>query len=342
MSKAEDKIKALQAAADNNAPYLRQAFFSVIEEIRANLFDTAALEIAIAQKDINAMLRAIQIDQMDNLLFGIGVDKSAYIFTQQAQNIFAIGAATSISLLSPTTQKMLSFDSIGERAIRNIRADNLNLVSGLTSNSRAGVLTAIERSLAEGTNPARQAREIRQLIGLTSEQTQAVLNFRRQLETRQVLGFTPPGERRFDAVETAMINRHMKEGTFSTSQIDAMVERYYQSSINKRAWDIAHTEALNAVNQAQQEVWEQGLDQGIFDDKVDRKFWIVTRDDRLRPSHAAIPGMNPNGVKIRSQFVTPFGLVYSPGDRNANLINCRCTIVLGEAQQTYHSDGYLI
>lgn len=341
MNPYEKQIEALMKAANSNSPALKAAFIAVLEEIRTNLFDTAALEIALAQMNIEGAIAATHIDDMDNLLFGIGMDKNAYIFSQQVQNIWSIGAATAIANLSPEIQKLISFDSIGERAIKLMRNDGANLARDLTQSSREGIRVVIERSLSTGINPAKQARYIRQLVGLTDYQAQAILNFREQLETRQVLGFTPPGDRRLNAVEQAMVNRHMREGTFSDEQIDQMVERYFQSMINKRANDIAHTEALNAINNGQQELWEQGLDQGIFDDNEDRKFWIVTRDDRLRPSHAAIPFMNPNGVKIRSMFITPFGAVNGPGDRNVNLINCRCVAILGWYGQQYTNEGYI-
>lgn len=341
MSKIQDKIKALQTAADENAPAVRAAFLAVIEEIRSNLFDTAELEIAIANLDIEFALKATHIEDMNDLLFGVGMNKDAYIFSHTVNNIYSVGAATAIVNLPPNLQKAIKYDNLSERAINLMRKDGAKMVVDLTESSKAGVRAVISRSIAENVNPTKRLREIRQLIGLTDEQSNAVLNFRRQLETQQQLGFTPVGERRLSAVDQTVVNRHMREGHLTNQQIDDMVERYYQSMLNKRAWDIAHTESLNAINNGQLELWEQGLDQGLFDDNVDRKFWIVTRDDRLRPSHAAIPGMNPYGVKIRSQFLTPFGLVYGPGDRNSNLINCRCCLVLGEFGQVYTRDGYI-
>lgn len=342
MTETEKQIAALLEAADSTSPIIRAAFISVVQEIRGNLFDTTEMEIALANHDIEGAIRASGIDRMNDLMFGIGMDNNAYVFNRQLNDIFVLGASVAISNLAPDLQKAISFDTLSERAVSFLRQDNLNSITDLTNSSRTGVRVAIERSLAEGMNPARQAQDIRSLIGLTDPQIDAVANFRLQLRTQQQQGFTPAGERRLSAVDQAIVNRHMKEGHLSDAQIQDMVDKYYNSLLNKRALDISHTEALNAINNGQQEAWSQGLDQGVFSDNEHRKFWIVTRDDRLRKTHSVIPGMNPGGVKIKSQFVTPHGLVDNPGTRNAGFINCRCCVVLGMVGQQYHQDGYLI
>ena len=337
----EKQVGEILNAADSSSPIVKAAFLSVMDEIRKNYFDAAAIEIALANGDVNGVIAATGIDHMDDLLFGIGMNNNAYIFTQQLNNIWALGASVAISQLSPNAQKILAFDTIGERAINFLRSNGARSVTNLSVNSRAGVITAIERTLRDGVNPTKQAKYIRQLIGLTPDQVVSISNFRAQLETRSQLGFTPAEDRRLSAVDQAVVRRHMKEGYLNDSQIDDLVEKYRKSSLNKRATDISRTESLNSIHAAQKEVWEQGLDQGVLNDSEDRKFWIVTRDDKLRPTHAVIPGMNPDGVKIRSQFITPYGPVDHPGTFNAGFINCRCCVVLGWYGQQYHSDGYL-
>lgn len=332
MSKKDEQIKALRDVADSNAGYIRAAFLAVIEEIRNNLFDGDGVEEAIYQNNPELALDATQINEIDNLIYGNGMDNGTDTFMNILRDLFVTGAGVAISNLTPTQQKAITFDPLNQRAVNNIHQSNATLATQLTNASAEGVRQVIERAMAENANIAQMVKEIRQLIGLTADQAQAVLNFRRQLEARQNLGFTPVDERRLDAVAQAMVRRHMKEGSLSGTQIDDMVERYFQSMLDKRAWDIARTESLNAVNNGQQELWEQGLDQGIFDDNKTRKFWVTTKDDRLRATHAVIPGMNPQGVKIRSLFVTPFGLVSGPGDANSGLINCRCCVVLEDVQ----------
>lgn len=334
-NKALQQSKDLLDTADSYVPNLAAAFKNVIDTIRNEFASQEALEIALSQNNIDALFAATQIDQMDNLMFGVGVGQQHFVFSDQWRVAFMAGAATAISHLNDELQKTLAFDPLGERAIAYIKQQGAQLVVDLSNSSKAGIQQVLQDGIINQRTLREQARTIRQLIGLTDAQAKAVLNFRAQLETRQLLGFTPPDERRLNAIEQAMVRRHMKEGHFNQQQIDSMVETYYQRLLNLRAMDVARTEALNAVNSGQLELWYQGHDQGLFNDDVDRKFWIVTHDDRLRASHRAIPTMNPWGVPIKHKFATPFGSVNSPGDANKNLINCRCTVILGEVGQQF-------
>lgn len=336
MPKTVDEIIAsLHSVADSSIPYLRDAFLASINEIRNGLISLPELEAALNSGSIDAIIKATHVDKLDDLLFGVGLNNDAYVFSTQMQSAFIAGATTAISNLVATKQKGIAFNPLGERAVSIMLTRGADTISDLTGTTRDGVRSIISRVIADGSNPVRASKEIRQLIGLTSEQAQAVINFRRQLESQQVLGLTNPAERRLDAVSQSMIRRHMREGNFTTQNIDDMVDKYYASLLNQRAITIARTESMSAVNAGQMELWEQGLDSGVFDDNVDRKFWITTPDDRLRPTHKAIPNMNPFGVKIRAMFITPFGPVYGPQDMNVNLINCRCVVILGEIGQSF-------
>ncbi len=328
-SEIQRQSDAVLSAADGITPEMAVAFTQAIAQLKDDI-DIDELADALYNNDLNRALQVMGIDTMDDLLFGIGMGPNAYIYSGVIHTAFFAGAQVALKNLSPELQRLLSFDPLGERAVQILRRKALDSARELTLATKAGVRQSIVDSQSLNLTIPQRAAQIRDLIGLTNSQMKAVLNFRRQLETRQLLNFTPPDERRLSAVEAAMVRRHMREGTFSQSQINQMTDTYYERLLNKRAMDIARTESLHAVNEGQQEMWEQGLDAGVFDDNEDRKYWIVTHDDKLRPTHAAIPGMNPNGVKIRSMFVTPFGMVSSPGDANVGLINCRCTIVLGQ------------
>lgn len=331
----DEIMQELYKVADYSVPKIRDAYIASIQELRNELVDLVAVEAGIASNDVAAAIAATEIEKLDDLLFGIGMNNSAYVFSTQVQNAFIAGAVAAIGLLDPALQKGIAFNQLNERAVSIMQNRGAMSITDITNASRAGIKASIERVIADGINPAKASREVRQLIGLTAPQTQAVTNFRRQLETRSNLGFTAAADRRLDAIEQVIVRRHMKNDTLSSADIDAMVQRYADSLLNKRAIDIARTEAMSAVNAGQAELWEQGADLGILSDDLFRKFWITTPDDRLRPTHKAIPNMNPGGVKIRAMFITPFGPVYSPGDMNSGLINCRCVLVLGEVGQSF-------
>jgi len=326
----EELALAVLVAADLQVAKMKVAFVQAVNELRSNLVDEEALAVALANSDIEGAIAATHVDNLKDLLFGIGLGPNHYILNDLTIAAFGIGAGVALKNLPLELQTALIFDSLNDRAIRFLRSEGVKMVQDITESTKAGVRATIGRSLAENVPPARQVYEIRQLVGLTETQAQAVLNFRRQLETRQTLGLTAPGDRRLSAVEQAMVNRHMKTGYLTDAQIDALVERYYVSLVNKRALDIARTESLNAVNNGQLEMWMQARDAGYLDDEVDRMFWLTAGDARVRPTHSPIPAMNPNGVKIGGYFVTPHGLVTGPGTRNSGFVNCRCCLVLSD------------
>jgi len=324
-----DYLQELEATTDSHSYYLKLAFLAALMEFRNNQIITDKLEDVLSTRNVDQILQVLNVDELDNLLFGIGMDKDTFIFNDEKRDLFNIGAMAAFSALSLETQKKWNWNPIGERAVSFLLQDSANAALEIVANTKAGVRVLVTRTLAETSDIKQQAREIKQLIGLTENQMQAVLNFKRQLETRSILGVTPPDERRLSVAEQTLIRNHMKNGTMSAEQIESMVGKYYESLLNKRALDIAGTEAFRAVNNGQQQLWDQGLDAGVFDDNIHRKFWRDMGDGKVRPTHRPIAGMNAAGVKIRSMFITPFGLVYGPGDYNSNLINCRCMIFLG-------------
>lgn len=328
--------EAILAAADSQVPKLKAAVVQAINELRSNLVDVEALSIALSNGDSDAAIAATHVDDIGDLLFGIGMGPNHYVFVETTRNVFALGAITALSALPLEIQTALSYNSLSQRAVDFMLRDGAEMVQEITASTKQAVRSLVSRSLADSVPPAKQVYEIRQLIGLTDSQATAVLNFRRQLETRQILGFTPPDERRLNAVDRSVIRRHMKLGTLSDAEIDKLVEKYYVSLVNRRALNIARTESLNSVNNGQQELWQQARDAGFLNDEEHRQFWLTAGDERVRPTHQSIPAMNPNGVKIGGYFVTPHGLVTGPGTRNSGFISCRCCLIVGKVGDNFN------
>jgi hypothetical protein len=80
---------------------------------------------------------------------------------------------------------------------------------------------------------------------------------------------------------------------------------------------------LRASHHGQHESWKQATRQGVLPATA-RRVWIVTPDARLRPEHAAIPRMNPDGVGLDEPFRTPDGDFLNPPIDP----NCRCGVGL--------------
>ena len=335
-SRKKDAEKII-AVAEKQEPKVKTSFMVAVAQMKDDI-DMEVLQEAIEAKNIAAAIKASKVDDLPKLLNGIGIDNGELVFSDEIIEAYQKGAVTAISFLPKGKQSAISYSPLGDRSIQFLRTSGAVLVREITDSTRKGVNEVVVRGFNEGLSPRRQAREIRQLVGLTQSQSKAVINFRQQLEqgknnpidplTGQPQSMSQAASRRLSGPEQSAVRGHMKNGTFDQAKIDQVVNRYQESLQNKRANDIARTEALNAVNNGQLELWQQGIDQGVLDPKTTRKFWLVTRDDKLRPSHAAIPVMNPKGVPIAAFFATPFGPVMSPGDNNTDLINCRCVLAI--------------
>jgi len=94
--------------------------------------------------------------------------------------------------------------------------------------------------------------EIREIVGLTSRQAQAVTNFRAGLMA--------------DGIEGALL--------------DKRVGKYAAAQLRYRGTMIARTETLTASNAGQSELWLQARDGGLLPSDQKRS-WILTPDERL-------------------------------------------------------------
>ena len=311
--------------ADHYIPLSVLAVALALDTLRDSI-DYVALEAALYNEDYNQAERIINAESFDNLLFGIGVATTAS-FVDLLYASFVKGGQTAIIELLPELQKEVIFDTLGTRAVDTIRTQVAIAAKEATLTLAEGVRQLIDNKAGVLVDVKAQAKAIVDSIGLTKNQAIAISNYRKQLESSKLLGFTNPLNRRIDPLDFTLIQQQMSSGNLAAVDIDRLVKNYRNSLLEKHALDIARTETMAAVNSGRQELWEQAMDQGVLTEN-DNKYWIVTPDDKLRGTHAAIPKMNPHGVPIRSQFITPFGNVHGPQDRLVELINCRCVLSL--------------
>lgn len=214
----------------------------------------------------------------------------------------------------------MSFDLLNPRVVEFIRRYNLELITLISSDVRDAIRQILFNAVRTGVAPAAQARLIRPMIGLTSRQAQAVMNYRAALETgayRRTLD-NVLRDKRYDAATL----RALREGsTLQRAQIDRMVARYAERQLKHRAEMIARTETIRAANQGQLETWRQAREQGLISDTM-REHWITAHDERVCLICPEIPRMNPDGVAIGGMFRTPVGFVDGPPVH----VMCRCSL----------------
>jgi len=328
MRTPEEQINRMLEVADSSVPVLYRSFRNILDEIRNDIFDEEAVEEFLEKEDVDKVIEASGILELDPMMFGSGMDEEEPSFVMQLQTLFSLGALIAISNLDGLLSKRTSFDPLGERAVYFQRYTASILAVETLFNSSEGLRLAISHYLSTAKDKGGLANILREHVGLTPQQSQALINFHNQLENRKRLGFTSPSDRKLSESDQLLVSRHMSGELLTRAQIDALVSRYADNLLDKRISDMVRTQSLRWVNSGQQEAWNQAIDQGALDDDTIRKFWFTMGDAKVRPTHRPIPSMNPFGVKVKSHFVTPFGPVMGPGDYNAGLINCRCGVVL--------------
>lgn len=225
--------------------------------------------------------------------------------------------------------KLIRFDVANDRAVIAARRNELELVHGLTQETRQTVTQVIVDGQRNGLNPRVIAQDIRDSITLTPTQAQHVVNTRRALE-RGDFG-NALGRELLDGRDARTLRRISRDGgQLTPKQIDQMVERYRANYVTHRAEVIARTESAKNVHAGLDESFRQAVDRG--DVRADQlvKEWIPgPRTKDARDSHRATSLLDQR-PKQGEPFVLPDGTrMQYPGDPAggvANVANCRCTV----------------
>lgn len=213
----------------------------------------------------------------------------------------------------------LGFDYTDPLAVEAAREQVGLLVTRIGPEQLAAIRQAVELGQSAGLTPIQQARLIREVVGLPANWANAPANLADELRA----GDLDVLRRRLPADVKAQIASRIKAGTITEEFIESVQAIYTRSLINRRAQNISRTETATAAHEGQQRAWETAINDGLLPDTT-RRYWIVTPDDRLRPSHAQIPILNPEGVNIGEPFTTPFGpRLHPPAEPN-----CRCGVGL--------------
>lgn len=302
-------FEIIHRVADRMEPATRAAFLRAVERTE---IDESALRSALRRQDISGVVQALGISSMARRL-QIGVEQGL------RRTVIGTGEAVAAEFADELAIDF-AFDVTNPNAVMAARQQTATLVKQVGDETRLGIRRITADMFTEGVPPRKAAREIRTIVGLRESHARAVLNFRRQIEEGNLAAV----DRRLDAATKQRIRSAIRRGEVSESFIDDVAETYRKSLLNRRSLDIARTESMRAAHLGQQETWRQAVSEGHLDTDRTRRVVIVTPDDRLRESHAAVPGMNPDGVGLEEPFDTPFGrLMYPPWEPN-----CRCSVAL--------------
>lgn len=306
---ASELYRTIHRVAERMEPRYRQAF---LEAVQQTTIDDSLLLASLRRKDAAGVINALGLTS---------VSRRMQMNIQGAVQSTILGAGEAVSTeLSSSLGVSFSFDTTNPNAVIAARRNAATMVRRVTDETRQSIRNVVGNMFTEGVPPEKAAREIRTMVGLREQHMKAVRNFRAQVEAGEVAAV----DRRLDAATKQRIRSAIRRDVVDPDFVDDVAETYRKSLLNRRANDIARTETIRASSAGTQQTWRQAADKGLIDREQARRVWIVTPDDRLRPSHAAIPGMNPGGVRLNEPFDTPFGPMMHPPAG----VNCRCATSL--------------
>jgi hypothetical protein len=270
--------------ADSLESKLRKAFLAAVEQLRDSV-SLAALVRALEQR---ATLQALGL---------ISLKAFEADFKAVAESVIHSAVAQSGAAAAGLAPKLgLRFDITNPKVYGWIATRTGELVREVSDETRSAVSGIIDRGFREGRTVKQMARDIRQLVGLTSRQAQAVENYRKRLE---------------------------KEGV-KPDRIAKNVERYQKKMLRLRSETLSRTETITASSRGQQLLWETNVDSGLINPSKWQRKWITTRDDRACPACLEMSGQT-----------APIGQQYSNGAMGPALHpSCRCAESLVEIKRT--------
>ncbi len=280
--------------------------------------------------NVEAARRAVRIDELAALIASGNIEDALAVALIIPQEINALAIAAFIAAAEQTSKEIFAaigvdirFDDAQENALRIMRNRALQVTSQFTHKQEEAIREVLLDGIRRGINPRQQAIALRNSIGLTAKQIKAVNNFRDMLEegSKEVLT-RKLRDKRFDRT----INRAIRENKrIARVRIDRMVTRYRERYIKYRASVIAQTEALSAVHQGKEEMFNHAIAQGHLTRESLEGTWVTVQDSLRRHHHATMQGQKqPHG----QYFISGLGnQLLHPGDPNApieEIANCRC------------------
>lgn len=332
-----DFVTAILDIAKGLEPAIAAAWLAALQEVK-DMATLTQLANSLRAGDVYAVYNVYRPEAVQGRLQGFslaladsyttaGKKLDAYQPTIKPKIVGRAGVNYRPGQIAPDYLFEVRFNQLNPRLVDVASKWHAELVRELSNEVRAGVEESIRRMTLEGKNPLATAREIRENLGLTAKQQQAVANYRKALENLDKNALERKlRDRRFDP----RIDRAIRDNKALPSEvIDKYVERYRQKMVKQRAETIARTEALRNTNMANQHTWENAVEEGVVAPEQVRRKWINTKDGRTRDAHISIPQLNKEGRGLREAFISPLGPIMYPHDpaaRAANTVNCRCTL----------------
>lgn len=326
MADIVEPVKRITDLLDAAEPRLARSFAAAIQQLRDSLDLT----------EVADLLQAGRYEDLLNYLRDVAAE-----LAQAVNVVFADAGRSTAEFLRSMDLGRIAFDLVNVRAVAMMQDNQLRLIREFTDDQRNVLREVMTAGVTRGANPVEQARQFREVVGLTQRQARAVINYRRLLERAGRSEFSVADQRE-------SLTRALRDGRgdraveaairaarpLPQKRIDWLVERYRARSIKYRAEVIGRTEALRAVHQGSEAMYAQAVQEGRINPEAIREQWNSAHDRRVRDSHRMLDGKpkNPDGYW---QGLT--GRLRYPGDPLApgsETIQCRCVVTRTIRRQT--------
>ena len=319
IAKAEPSTDPILMAAEKMEPDVAHAFIEAAAAAKSKI-DVKALAAALQANDPAAAYEVLKDVEADfaAALEGAGIPASSKSFKETIQETFAAGAAAAVTTLPKTVTTNLRFDMMNPEAVTHLNLYTFSLIQQVTEDQRDAIRQIVTRAFKEGGHPFQQAREIREVIGLTARQEQAVANYRAALEGGNYQQALDRALRdgRYDR---SLLSAIQNDKLIPQERVDAMVTRYRERYVQYRSETIARTETARASNAGTLELHRQAVKQGLLNPSTAMKVSIASGDDRTCDQCLDIESdTDDEPIPIEQEFIP--GCLYPPYH-----VDCRCT-----------------
>lgn len=247
---ARQTWQSLLDLASRLEPRLARAYIEAINRLRAKV-NATAIARAIAEQRPHFIPSATLplLEQAMDPAIGIVTDairQSGQMTADRLKDGLGVG---------------MRFDLTNPLAVEVARQTAAGMVTNISAETRLALQNVIRRAIEDGITYRDSAALIRQMVGLTARDSQAVLNLRASL------------------VELGL----------SREKVLAQVQRYAAKKLRERSLTIARTELINSMTGGQVAAWRQATEKGLLPQDAMMR-WMTTPDDRLCERCLAMDG----------------------------------------------------
>lgn len=195
------------------------------------------------------------------------------------------------------------FDRTNPESIRWAEQHAAKLVSEISEESRKAVRSVVTRAFAEQIPPRQAALMIKNSVGMTEAQANAVVNLHQTI-------INNPGK----LVYAGKTKIRVPAAGMDTARLDKALQAYADRLTKQRAIMIARTETIAAANEGQTMLWKQAQEKGLLPATI-RHTWMAAPSERTCP---VCMGLDGETVVVGEMFST--GVTNPPAHPM-----CRCS-----------------